>query len=397
MPEGNAAAAKPDQAEMIRRAEALIPPLKERRAQSLQDRRLSDKTIADLIAADMFKIMQPAHFGGLELPFGSQVAISAAMAAGCGAASWLVSVFATHHYMLAKFDARVQADVWGKNPNAICCSAFSFAQVQAKAVDGGYQLTGRWPYSSGSHAADWAMISMPIETTDGSPPPRRFAIIPRSDFEVLDNWRSTGLRGSGSNDIVIKDAFVPAYRTIAHEDLDKPEPPGLAVNTGPTYRLQTFGVFNLTGVGPTLGLARAALDAFTGGMRQRRNVLGSKIPEMQNIQIRTSHASAEIDAAWLIAMHHVSNLQKASMEGRQVERSYVLKIQRDCAYVGKICQSAVGSLIDAMGGGGLSEDNVVQMAYADMKGACAHITMGWDANSVPYGKHLFGIEHKGII
>jgi 3-hydroxy-9,10-secoandrosta-1,3,5(10)-triene-9,17-dione monooxygenase len=393
MPEGGAPRTSVDQAEMIHRAQGLAPVLRARRAQSLQDRRVSDATIADLVGAGLFKILQPRAFGGFELPYGAQVAISAEVAKACGAAGWLTSVVATHHWMLAKFDPKAQAEVWGENPDTIVCSAFGFAEAKVRAVPGGFRASGRWTFSSGSHAAGWAMIGLPVE----SPPGRRFALVPRADFTVLDNWRAVGLRGSGSNDITLSDAFIPEHRTIGFDTIDRVDSPGAALNTGPTYRLPTFNVFNLTGVGPALGLARGALDAFAEGMKQRRNVFGSKIPELQNIQIRTATASAEIDAADVLAQHHVETLQAAADNSAALDKSYLMKLQRDCAYIGVLCQAAVARLADASGAGGLSEDNEVQLNQADLKGVCAHLTMGWDANCVPYGKYLLGLEHSGII
>jgi 3-hydroxy-9,10-secoandrosta-1,3,5(10)-triene-9,17-dione monooxygenase len=395
MPDGGSQQKNIDEAEMIRRAHALGPALKQRRAQALQDRRLSDTTIADLIANGFFKILQPALLGGFELPYGAHVAISAALAEYCGASAWLVSVFATHHWMLAKFAPLAQKDVWGAKPDSIVCSALGFAEANVTAVDGGYTASGRWTYSSGSHAADWAMIGIPITTPRG--PDRAFAIVPRPDFTVLDNWRSVALRASGSNDITLKDVFIPAHRVLAREVMDRVDTPGAAVNTGPTYRLPMVGIINLTGVGPSLGLARRVLTSFTAGMTERRNLMGSKIPEMQNIQMRASHASAEIDAAHLVAKHQVLALQTAAANTGSLSRADVLKVQRDCAYVGHLCQSAVARLVEALGAGGLNEDNDAQVNQADLKGVCSHVTMGWDANSVPYGKQLFGIEHKGLI
>ncbi|MBL8631312.1 MAG: hypothetical protein JNM81_16880 [Rhodospirillaceae bacterium] len=395
MPEGGTQRQGLDEAEMIRRAHALGPTLKARRATALQNRRLCDTTIADLVSGGFFKILQPKLLGGLELPYGAQVGISAALAEYCGASAWLCSVVATHHWMLAKFEGAAQNDVWATTPDAIACSAFGFAEAKVTAVDGGYKASGRWTYSSGSHAAAWAMISIPIQTANG--PDRSFALVPRSDFEVLDNWRSVALRASGSNDIVLRDVFIPTERTIARDVIDRIESPGALIHPSPTYRLQTFGVFNVTGVGPALGLARATLRSFTDGMTHRRNVMGSKIHELQSIQMRASHASAEIDAAHTIAADHVQRLQAAALTGQGLTREAILKLQRDCAYVGYLAQNAVARLVEALGAGGLNEDNDAQINQADLKGVCSHITMGWDANSVPYGKYLLGIEHKGLI
>ncbi|MDX2222248.1 MAG: acyl-CoA dehydrogenase family protein [Rhodospirillaceae bacterium] len=395
MPDGHAAPPA-TAADLIARAARLGPALAAGRAEALERRRLPDATIAALVDAGMFKLLQPARLGGLELPYGAQVAVSAELARHCGAAGWLASVVATHHWMLAKFDARAQDEVWGKDPDTIVCSAFGFAEAKVSAVDGGWRARGRWTYASGSHAAGWAMIGLPIEQP-GKPPARSFALVPRADFQVLDNWHAAGLRGSGSNDIVLEDAFIPAHRTVGFDVIDRIDSPGTAVNTGATYRLPTFNVFNLTGVGPALGLAQGALDAFAGAMKQRRNVFGSKVPELQNIQIRVSEASAEIDAGRTIAQSHVAMLQDMAARGAGCERGDLLRLQRDCAYVGKLCLAAVNRLLDAQGAGGLGDTNPVNLAIADLRGVTAHLTMGWDANCVPYGKYLLGVEHHGII
>jgi 3-hydroxy-9,10-secoandrosta-1,3,5(10)-triene-9,17-dione monooxygenase len=384
-----------DEAEMIRRAQALGPTLKQRRPQALHNRRLSDATITDLVAGGFFKILQPKRLGGLELPYGSQVAISAALAEYCGASSWLCTVVATHHWMLGKFEPAAQDDVWGKNPDIIACSAFGFSDANVTPVDGGYKVSGRWIYASGSHAAQWAIISIPVEAANGHD--RMFALVPRADFEVLDNWRSVALRASGSNDIVVKDAFIPTYRTMPRDVIDRVNSPGTAVNTGTTYSLPTFGVFNLTPIGTALGLARSTLRYFTDSMKQRRNVMGAKLHELQNMQMRVSHASAEIDAAHVIAANHVRFLQATAEKRGTIDRETILRLQRDCAYIGHICQNAVARLVDVLGAGGLNEENEAQINQADLKGVCSHITMGWDANSVPYGKYLLGVEHKGLI
>lgn len=393
MPDGSARPSTIDLAGLLQRAEGLCATLKNRRAKALQHRRLSDETIADLSAAGMFKVLQPTHFGGHELSYGSQVPITATLARGCGAASWITAVVATHHWMLGKFDPQAQTDVWGKDHNTIVCSAFGFAEAKITPIDGGYRASGRWVYSSGSHAAAWAMIGLSIENKDG-PPLRRFALVPRSDFTVLDNWHSVALRASGSNDLVITDAFIPAYRTLGFDEIDRLDTPGAVLNTSATYRLPSFGVFNLTGVGPCLGLAQGALDTFAATMKHRRNIFGSRVPDMQNIQMRVSEAAAEIDAAHVIAETHIHALQDAAIKGTGVAPAALVKIQRDCAYIGRLCQNAVARLSEAMGAGGLNDDNDVQINQADLKGVCAHVTMGWDANCVPFGKYLLGVDAK---
>ena len=386
----------PDEANMIERAKGMAAQFAERRRETLDLRRLPDRTIDELAAGGMFKIMQPHRFGGFELPFGTHTSVSAELAKACGATAWIVSVIGTHHWIVGKFDPQAQADVWQEEPNALVASAFASWDAKVDTSADGYQISGRWRYSSGIDATSWAMVVIRVPQ-QGKPPEMRFALVPKQDYQVEDTWRSVGLRGSGSNDIVISDAFVPSYRTLSFAQSDQIDDPGSVVNDGPVYRLPTFGVFNLGAVGPALGLAQGALDAFLVDMRGRINLKNSKMSQFTTLQLRVSESSAEIDCATLIYQHTLNVIRTAADLGQGIDQGDRLKIQRDCAYMGRLCQSAVERLVDVMGAGGLAEDNFVQLALADIRGACAHITMIWDANGVPYGKHLLGIPHEGII
>jgi len=134
-----------------------------------------------------------------------------------------------------------------------------------------------------------------------------------------------------------------------------------------------------------------------GEMRERVNVMQAKIAENQTIQVRVSEAAAEIDCAELLMDRIIATCQDRAANGPPLDQGDVLRIQRDCAYIAQLCQRAVGRLSAALGAGGLSEDNRVQQAEVDLKGVAAHITMAWDANAAPYGKHLFGLPHHGLI
>jgi 3-hydroxy-9,10-secoandrosta-1,3,5(10)-triene-9,17-dione monooxygenase len=393
MPDASAGVSAPPFAtleEALNAARALAPRLAAHRLQAIADRRLSDETAAALVSSGVFKALQPKAFGGAELPYGSQVWLTAELAKACGASGWVAAVVTTHHWMMGKFDPRAQAEVWGENPDTVACSAFAFAHAAVDPVEGGYRVSGRWLYSSGSNHAAWAMVSIPTVTDDGRPM-RAFALLPKSDYRVLDNWNAAGLAGSGSHDLEAQDIFVPKHRTLGFDWMDRPDAPGLALNTGACFRLPTFGPINLTCIGPVLGIAQSALESFTGALRDRKNAFGAKVAEFQSLQLRVAESSAEIDAATALAETMVATLQAAAASDGGLTRAQNLKIQRDAAYIGKLCNAAVARLAEAQGAGGLAADNPVNIAQADMKGALSHLTMGWDANATPYGKFLLGL------
>ena len=129
--------------DLIERARAIGPTLADRRAKTHDLRRIPDETIADLVGAGLLKGCQPARVGGYELPFGAQTSAGAEIGKHCGSSAWIVSVCGTHHWMLGKFNAVAQDDVWGKNPDAISASAFASAHQTTERVEGGFKISGQ--------------------------------------------------------------------------------------------------------------------------------------------------------------------------------------------------------------------------------------------------------------
>jgi alkylation response protein AidB-like acyl-CoA dehydrogenase len=133
------------------------------------------------------------------------------------------------------------------------------------------------------------------------------------------------------------------------------------------------------------------LESFLDSLRERRNAFGAKVADFQSLQLRVAESSAQIDAASALADNAVAHLQAAAASGAALTRAQNLKLQRDAAYIGKLCAAAVARLAEAQGAGGLAADNLLNIAQADLKGTLSHLTMGWDANATPYGRYLLGV------
>ena len=188
--------------ELVTRAKAIGPGLASRRAKTSEMRRLPDDSIADIVGAGLLKGCQPKRGGGYEMSFGAQTSAGIEIAKYCGSSAWIVSVCGTHHWMLGKFAPEAQDDLWGKNPDAISASAFASQYQETKKVEGGFKVSGRWMYSSGIHACDWCIIVGRIPRENG-PPDAWFMLVPKEDYETQNNWRTVGLRGTGSDDLII--------------------------------------------------------------------------------------------------------------------------------------------------------------------------------------------------
>ena len=382
--------------DLVERARAIGPGIGERRAKTYDMRRLSDETVADIVGAGLTKACQPKRGGGYELPFGAQTSTGLEIAKHCGSAAWIVSVCGTHHWMLGKFALEAQDDIWGKNPEAISASAFASAYQETEKVDGGFKVSGRFLFSSGIHAVDWCIIVGRIPREDG-PPDAWFMLIPKEDYEIQDTWRTVGLRGTGSNDFIVKDIFVPDHRALGTVEINNLDTPGTAGNPNSVYRVPLHGVINYCVSAPALGLATGAMDSFAADMAPRTDMFAKKISSNATLQLRTSESSAEIDCAHLLYESDMARI-KASLEGGPpLVLEDIARMKRNASYVGQLSKRATNRLAEAMGARGLDESNFVHLAKSDIGAACSHISMVWDTCSLPYGMAKLGVLTEALI
>src|ERR1700722_6088685 len=207
-------------AAMIARAEALIPKLLDRAAGTEELRRLPPETERDLHDTGLFRIVQPKRVGGSEFDYVALVDCADAPGQGDASAAWNFANLSSHHWMLAMFDKRAQDLVWNKDVNALIASSFIFPAGRARKVDGGYVLSGSWPFSSGVDSSDWNMLASVVSSDDEADGIEyRVFLLNKSDYTIKDTWNATGLRGTGSNDVEVNDAFVPETMRIAGPDL----------------------------------------------------------------------------------------------------------------------------------------------------------------------------------
>ncbi|MGH6975061.1 MAG: hypothetical protein ACRED6_10570, partial [Stellaceae bacterium] len=338
----------PDLAELKRRAEALLPRLRERAAETETLRRIPDVTLADLHAAGLFRMLQPRRVGGSEAPYRALVDVGAIVARACGSTAWVLTNLASHHWMLGMWPQQAQDEIWGGDgPDVLIGSAFAFPAGRASRVAGGWRLKGRWPFSSGIDPSRWTMIGALVE---GDTEPRVF-LVPRSDYAIIDNWHAAGLAGTGSKDVAVTDAFVPDHRSVTVGTIAGGPSPGSAINPGALYRLPTFSVFPFILSGVALGLAQGAVAEFTNSMRARAaTYTGKRVAELATLQLRLAEAAALSDAAekaMLADCAEATTLAEAAADFPAEARA---RWRRDGAYTTRMCVEAVDLVFTGAGG-----------------------------------------------
>jgi 3-hydroxy-9,10-secoandrosta-1,3,5(10)-triene-9,17-dione monooxygenase len=369
-------------------ARDMVPRLRARAAQADELRRIPDETVRELDENGLMRLFQPRRVGGSEADWVALIDVSSELARGCGSTAWNWANWAVHHWMLALWPPQCQDEVWGADSAVLIASAIMFPPGKAIPVEGGYRLSGRWPFSSGVDPSAWDQIGAVVE---GSGELRMF-MVPSSDYRVIDNWRVLGLRGTGSKDVEVKDAFVPQHRTLGVDECKGGAHPGAAGNPGAIYRIPMYAALPHMLVGIPLGIAQGAYEIFLEGMRKRASrYSGRDLADMTALQIKVAESSACIDTARLILRTRCLEAQAIAEAGGVPDLMTKAAWRRDGAFAAQLCDRAMDAIFKTAGATGLYDEQPLQRAFRDFTAANQHITMMWDAQATTYGRIALGL------
>lgn len=385
-------------AAMVARARALIPELRDRAQRTEELRRLPPETERDLHDTGLFRILQPKRVGGSELDYVALVDCADALGQADASVAWNFANLASHHWMLGMFDPRAQAAVWDKDVNALIASSFVFPAGRARKVDGGYELNGHWPFSSGVESCDWNMLASVVSSDDEADGIEyRIFLLNRRDYKINDTWNATGLCGTGSNDVRVTAAFVAEAMTISVNDLTGGPTPGSTINPNALYALPVFSLFPyvLSGVG--LGNAQACLNDYVELARHRASTYNrAKVSDMQTTQIKIAEASAKIDAARLIMRTNCIDAMANAQRHRVPDIAAKTRLRRDGAFSVNLCTDAVSLLFAASGARSLFTSGALQRQFRDAHAVNSHLAFNFDAAGTNYGRVALGLPSENL-
>lgn len=387
----------PSVSELLQRARRIGAVAREQAMETEKARQVSADLVGMMRDADLFRIMQPRAYGGFEYGYDVFVEAVAAVAGGDGSTGWVYSLGAVHQWLIACYPAEAQYEVWGRNGNAI--AAVSYAPTGKAVSEGrGYRLSGRWSFASGCDNAQWGILGGIIPLPDGPKP--GFFLVPRTQFDIHDDWNPMGLAGTGSKTMVVNDVLVPDYRAVTFADLLTGNAPGAAVNKNPLYRQPMLAVVPNCLSAPALGMARGALQAFTeqvGGRTTRGAVAGgnNRMAEFTTVQMRVAEATASIDAAELMIHRDLRETRATVERGETVGLDIRMRNRLTHSFSTRLLVQAVDALFLAAGGSALGLHHPLQRFWRDIHAAASHISLNWDSVSAMYGQYVFGLEPKG--
>ena len=376
----------PSPEEISQRVKGICINLKKRQKAAKEQRRISNESIEDMRKAGLFRILQPKKFGGYEMNpkvfFDTQIALASA----CPSSGWVFGVLACHAWQLALFPEQAQRDVWEENDNTLISSSYA-PMGKVTVVEGGYRLSGKWGFSSGCDHAEWGFLGAVI-MQENAPPEYRTFLINREYYDIIDDWHTSGLQGSGSKTIVVKDVFIPEHQTHKAMDGFLCENPGNAVNTNHLYRLPFGQIFIRSVSSPAIGAAKGALEAFLEYNKSRVTSNTRTAAKTDSaVQMVAAEAASEIDAAILKMHRNFDELMAYAEKKEPIPMTRRFQFRFDSAEASAKCAAVTQKLFMASGGQAIFLSSPINQYFQDVHTIKAHVAN----NHIPLGQNFGGI------
>jgi len=378
--------------EVLAAVAEILPAFRERAQETEDLRRIPDENIKAMQETGFFKLLQPAAYGGLEASPVHFYRGVKAISSACGSSGWVSSVLGVHPWQLALYPKQAQDEVWGSDPSTLISSSYA-PMGRATATEGGFVFNGRWSFSSGCDHAQWIFLGGLVLDDEKNVIDFRTFLLPRADYEIEDVWDTVGLRGTGSNDIIVKDAFVPEHRTLSFMDTGRCFGPGQEQNTSPIYKLPFASVFSNTISVPVLGMATGAYDAYVSWTKERvRASTGGKASDDSYNQIRIAEAAYKIETAMSQIERNVEELLEYAEKGEKIPMPLRVRVRRDQVSATGAGIAAVDRLFESAGGRALRSGTPIQRFWRDAHAGRVHAINDPEKALVLFGQFELGIK-----
>ncbi len=354
-------------AEMLERIQALQPLFRANAQRAREERRLPVENVEALKEAGFFLALQPKNWGGYELDPQEFFRIQMAIAEGCMSTAWAGGIVAVHAFQIALMDCRAQQDVWGEDIHTRVSSAYA-PMGKVEPVEGGFRFSGRWGWSSGCDHCTWALLGGLLP--DGT---YRTFLVPRSDYVIEDTWHSMGLQGTGSNDIVVDDVFVPDYRTHKQSDGFAGTNPGVGDSSPDLYRMPWAQLFVRVVSTPAIGAARDALSLYRDLVTKKASGDITKLAGDVGTQARIAEATNAIEEMNSVMLRNFDEMMASLREGREIPLESRILYRYQASLVIEKSMAVVDSLFSSAGGSSVFVGSEIQKRFMDIHTARAHV------------------------
>ena len=356
--------------------------------------RLSDETVQALDDIGVFRVSLPTEYGGLAFTTEEQRRVYAACGAIAGSTGWVSWVTTTHGRWIAMYSRQAQDEIYGLpwvGPR-ISGVVSPHGPGRARRVEGGYMISGQWPFCSGCRHTAWSVLTSMLTVGDGEPE-LILPVVRTSDAEILDDWAVSGMKASGSNTVRIADElFVPEHRVLRMKDAVA----GRWASTPPAgevlFRNNFLDYTTILSGSTPLGMAKGALAYFRSRL-DHRGIMGTDYRVQGDAPVahfQLADASAKIDAAERLLSQDCKELDRRAAAGEISDDLFQTKLKFDVAVSVRGCCEAVEILHRASGAGTIHEANPMQRYARDARVATVHAHFNYETCAENYGRALAG-------
>jgi 3-hydroxy-9,10-secoandrosta-1,3,5(10)-triene-9,17-dione monooxygenase len=374
--------------EALQRARDLAPSIRERVRETEQLRRIPDATVRELHESGLFGALTPRCFGGSELGIDTVLDVSAILGEACGSTGWVYGVLTGHAWLIAKFSDAAQREVFG-TADVLIASLLRLGGTAPERAPGGFRWRGgQGKFCSGIDHSQWVLVGGSAPCDDGATE-ARFFLIPRGDVEIVDDWYTVGLRGTGSKSIIVRDAYIPQHRTVTFASMLDGTADG-AMQHSRYYQLPYTSVWPLSLPGTAVGTARAALASFIASTGKRvAGMEDEQLAEQATSFVRIADVSARIDAAHGVLQRNAVRLN--DLGPKDLSESEIMRYRRDLAFAVQELRRAADGLFEASGGTGVYDGSDAQRLWRDNNTASQHFGFAWERTAYEFGRNALSL------
>lgn len=357
-----------------------------------QDRQVPAENIALLKSIGMHRVFQPKVFGGMELSLPQFADCIALLAGACASTAWAMSLLCTHSHQLALFSAQLQQEVWGTDPDATASSSIApFGRTEE--VEGGVLFSGEMGWSSGCDHAEWAIVGFRRNNPQGTQD-YCFAVLPRSDYQIRDDWFAAGMKGSGTKTLIIDKAWVPEHRIQKAKDMMEGKSAGFGLYPDSRIFYSPYRPYFASGFSTvSLGVAERMLEVFREKTKTRvRAYTGAAVGAATPALMRLAESTHQVAAARAFLEKTWDEHAEHSEQQRYPSRETLAFWRTNQAYATKMCIQAVDRLFEAAGGNAWFEHNEMQRLFRDSHMTGAHAYTDYDVCAQILGRELMSLE-----
>jgi alkylation response protein AidB-like acyl-CoA dehydrogenase len=385
-------------ADVVGRATELVPLIRKHAGEGQEERRLSPIVTDAMEEAGLFRLMIPRRFGGLEVNVRTFIEVLAELGRGDGSTAWTAALLNTCTWFATTYSERAQQEIWGANPDAKVAGIF-FPGIAERVpgegtrVEGGYRLSGRYDYASGSFISDWATLGMAITLEDGSEA-LALGLVPSTDWTIEDTWYTIGMRGTGSNTVIVEDVFVPEHRVQTFENMATGNYATEYRDSEPNSRAAFLPVGTIILAAPHLGIGRAALESVLEKL-PGRPVSYTTYTEARNSpthQLAVAEAMNKVDAAYLLAARSCRDIDAAALDDAYPDDLERARIRMDTGHIVRLVREALDLLLTANGAGSFAEVSTLGRMWRDANTAGRHAFATTEIGKEVYGRLLLGAD-----